>query len=39
MTLVKQVVAGKTGMPKRIITKERTFTPAQAKAALPSRKY
>jgi ABC-type sugar transport system substrate-binding protein len=39
MSLVKQVVAGKTGMPKRIITKERTFTPAQAKVALPSRKY
>jgi len=38
MQLVKQVVAGKT-LPKRIVTKETTFTPAQAKMALPSRKY
>jgi len=38
MTLVKEVVAGKT-IPKRIVTKETTFTPAQAKVALPSRKY
>jgi galactofuranose transport system substrate-binding protein len=38
MTLVKQVAAGKA-VPKRIVTKETTFTPAQAKQALPSRKY
>jgi galactofuranose transport system substrate-binding protein len=38
MDLVKQVLAGKTPQ-KRIVTKERTFTPAQAKAALPKRKY
>ena len=38
MQLVKEVVAGKT-IPKRIVTKETTFTPAQAKMALPSRKY
>jgi simple sugar transport system substrate-binding protein len=38
MQLVKQVVAGKA-IPKRIVTKETTFTPAQAKLALPSRKY
>ncbi len=38
MDLVKKVVAGKP-VPQRIVTKETTFTPAQAKAALPSRKY
>jgi ABC-type sugar transport system substrate-binding protein len=38
MDLVKKVVAGQS-VPKRIVTKETTFTPAQAKAALPSRKY
>jgi len=38
MDLVKQVVAGKT-VARRIVTKETTFTEAQAKAALPSRKY
>ena len=37
-TLVKKVVAGQA-VPKRIVTKETTFTPAQAKAALPTRKY
>jgi len=38
MDLVKKVVAGKP-VPQRIVTKETTFTRAQAKAALPSRKY
>jgi galactofuranose transport system substrate-binding protein len=38
MTLAKQVAAGKPVL-KRIITKETTFTPAQAKVALPTRKY
>jgi len=38
MDLVKKVAAGQS-VPKRIVTKERTFTPAQAKTALPSRKY
>ena len=38
MDLVKKVVAGKA-VPKRIVTRRRTFTPAQAKAALPTRKY
>src|SRR5262245_49128235 len=38
MDLVKKVKAGQT-VPKRIITIETTFTPAQAKAVLPSRKY
>ena len=38
MTLVKQVNQGKP-VPQRIITKETTFTPAQAKVALPARKY
>ena len=38
MDLVKKVVAGKP-VPQRIVTKETTFTRAQAKAALPTRKY
>lgn len=38
MDIVKKVVAGQS-VPKRIVTKETTFTPAQAKKALPSRKY
>ena len=38
MELVKKVNAGKA-VPKRIVTKETTFTQAQAKAALPDRKY
>jgi simple sugar transport system substrate-binding protein len=38
MTLVKQVAAGKP-VPRRIVTKETTFTPAQAKKALPTRQY
>ena len=38
MDLVKKVVAGKS-VPHRIVTKETTFTQAQAKAALPTRKY
>jgi simple sugar transport system substrate-binding protein len=38
MSLAKKVVAGQS-VPKRIITIETTFTPAQAKVALPKRKY
>jgi ABC-type sugar transport system substrate-binding protein len=38
MELVKKVAAGQA-VPHRIITKETTFTRAQAKAALPTRKY
>jgi ABC-type sugar transport system substrate-binding protein len=38
MDLVKLVVAGKP-VPHRIVTKETTFNRAQAKAALPTRKY
>jgi len=38
MSLVKQVDADKP-VPARIVTKETTFTPAQAKVALPTRKY
>jgi ABC-type sugar transport system substrate-binding protein len=38
MDLVKKVKAGTT-IPARIETEETTFTPEQAKAALPSRKY
>jgi ABC-type sugar transport system substrate-binding protein len=38
MDLVKKVVAGKS-VPARIITKETTFNRAQAKTALPTRKY
>jgi len=38
MDLVKKVKAGET-IPTRILTEEGTFTPEQAKAALPNRKY
>lgn len=38
MDLVKKVKAGET-VPQRIETEETTFTPEQAKAALPNRKY
>jgi len=38
MDLVKKVVAGES-IPQRILTEETTFTPEQAKAALPNRKY
>ncbi|BCJ75738.1 LacI family transcriptional regulator [Catellatospora sp. IY07-71] len=38
MDLVKKVKAGET-IPQRIETEETTFTPEQAKAALPNRKY
>ncbi|TQS42613.1 ABC transporter substrate-binding protein [Cryptosporangium phraense] len=38
MDLAKQVVDGKE-IPKRVLTKETTFTQEQAKTALPSRKY
>jgi len=38
MDLVKKTVAHQS-VPKRIVTKETTFTPAKAKVALPTRKY
>jgi simple sugar transport system substrate-binding protein len=38
MELIKKVKAGEA-VPARIETKETTFTPAQAKIALPSRQY
>jgi len=38
MDLVKKVKNGET-IPTRILTEETTFTPEQAKAALPNRKY
>jgi ABC-type sugar transport system substrate-binding protein len=38
MDLAKKVVAGES-VPKRVVTEETTFTPEQAKAALPTRKY
>ncbi|WP_186315561.1 ABC transporter substrate-binding protein [Catellatospora sichuanensis] len=38
MDLAKKVKAGET-IPQRILTEETTFTPEQAKAALPNRKY
>jgi galactofuranose transport system substrate-binding protein len=38
MDLTKAVKAGQT-VEKRVLTKEGTFTPEQAKAALPSRQY
>jgi ABC-type sugar transport system substrate-binding protein len=38
MDLAKKVLAGET-IPTRIVTDETTFTPEQAKAALPDRKY
>nr|WP_250006238.1 ABC transporter substrate-binding protein [Actinoplanes sp. M2I2] len=38
MDLVKKAKGGET-IPQRVITKETTFTPEQAKEALPSRQY
>jgi ABC-type sugar transport system substrate-binding protein len=38
MDLAKKVVAGET-IPTRVLTEETTFTPEQAKVALPDRKY
>ncbi len=38
MDLVKKVKAGET-IPQRLLTEETTFTPEQATAALPNRKY
>jgi ABC-type sugar transport system substrate-binding protein len=38
MDLAKKVVAGEQ-IPQRVLTEETTFTPEQAKAALPDRKY
>ncbi|MFD7654272.1 ABC transporter substrate-binding protein [Actinosynnema sp. NPDC059797] len=38
MDLAKKVVAGEE-VPPRVVTEETTFTPEQAKAALPERKY
>jgi ABC-type sugar transport system substrate-binding protein len=38
MDLVKKVKAGET-IPQRVLTEETTFTPEQAKEALPNRKY
>lgn len=38
MDLAKKIVAGQT-VPQRIVTEETTFTPEQAKAALPTRQY
>jgi ABC-type sugar transport system substrate-binding protein len=38
MDLAKKVVAGEQ-VPQRVLTEETTFTPEQAKAALPDRKY
>ena len=38
MDLVKKVKAGDT-VEKRILTEETTFTPEQAKEALPTRQY
>lgn len=38
MDVSKKVKAGES-VPKRILTEETTFTPEQAKAALPDRKY
>jgi ABC-type sugar transport system substrate-binding protein len=38
MDLAKKVLKGET-VPERIVTNETTFTPEQAKAALPDRKY
>ncbi|MET7402864.1 LacI family transcriptional regulator, partial [Dactylosporangium sp. NPDC005572] len=36
--LAKKVVKGET-VEQRVLTEETTFTPEQAKAALPNRKY
>jgi ABC-type sugar transport system substrate-binding protein len=38
MDLAKKVVAGEQ-VPNRVVTEETTFTPEQAKAALPDRRY
>ncbi len=38
MDLAKKVLKGET-IPQRVLTEETTFTPEQAKAALPDRKY
>jgi galactofuranose transport system substrate-binding protein len=38
MDLVKKAVKGES-IPARVLTEETTFTPEQAKAALPNRKY
>jgi simple sugar transport system substrate-binding protein/ribose transport system substrate-binding protein len=38
MDLAKKVLAGET-IPQRVLTEESAFTPEQAKAALPDRKY
>ena len=38
MDIAKKVVAGQS-VPQRIVTEETTFTPEQAKAALPTRQY
>jgi hypothetical protein len=38
MDLAKKVVNG-DDVPKRVITKETTFTPEEAAKALPSRQY
>jgi ABC-type sugar transport system substrate-binding protein len=38
MDLAKKVVAGEE-VPKRVVTEETTFTPEEAKAALPDRQY
>src|ERR1051325_9319130 len=38
MDLAKKVMAGET-IPQRVLTEESEFTPEQAKAALPNRKY
>ena len=38
MDIAKKVVAGQS-VPQRIVTQETTFTPEQAKAALPTRQY
>ena len=38
MELAKKVVAGET-VPDRVVTQETEFTPEQAKAELPKRKY
>ena len=38
MDLAKKVVAGEE-VPKRVVTEETTFTPEQAKEALPKRQY
>lgn len=39
MELVKQVMAGKKDIPKRILSDERLYTAEEAAAALPNRQY